>query len=44
MCLPGEKIKQIHGEASELTQKEWVSARHLSQFIGKLNAAPKLFW
>jgi len=37
--LPGEKIKQIRREASELIQKEWVSARHLSQFIGKLNAA-----
>jgi len=29
--LPGEKIKQIRKEASELIQKEWVSARHLSE-------------
>ena len=37
--LPGEKFRQIRKEALELLQKKKVSARHLSQFIGKLNAA-----
>ena len=37
--LPGEKLRLIRKEAIELLQKERVSARHLSQFIGKLNAA-----
>ena len=37
--LPGEKMKQIRKEAMQLLAKESVSARQLSQFLGKLNAA-----
>ena len=37
--LPGEKLRQIRGEATKLLSQSWVSARVLSQFIGKLNAA-----
>jgi len=37
--LPTEKMKQIRKEAAQLQQKEAMSARQLSKFIGKLNAA-----
>ena len=37
--LPGEKIKQIRREATQLLGRELISARQLSQFLGKLNAA-----
>ena len=37
--LPTEKMKQIRKEAGQLQQKEALSARQLSRFIGKLNAA-----
>ena len=39
LSLPGEKLQQIWGEATMLLSKPLVSARALSQFIGKLNAA-----
>ena len=41
MCLtlPGQKIKAIRGEASQLLRLGSLSARRLAQFIGKLNAA-----
>jgi len=39
LSLPGEKLKQIRGEAAKLLTRSMVSARSLSQFIGKLNAA-----
>ena len=37
--LPGDKLRQIRKEAAQLLTCEAVSARQLSQFIGKLNAA-----
>ena len=37
--LPGEKIRQIHKDAIQMQTKDLVSAQHLSQFLGKLNAA-----
>ena len=37
--LPGEKIKQIRIEASQLLRAEICTARKLAQFIGRLNAA-----
>ena len=37
--LPIEKMKQIRKEAGQLQRKESMSARQLSQFLGKLNAA-----
>ena len=37
--LPIEKIKQIRKEAGQLQRKGSLTARQLSQFIGKLNAA-----
>jgi len=37
-------MKQIRREATELIQKERVSAHCLSQFIGKLILPPRLFW
>ena len=36
--LPGEKIKQIRVEASQLLRAEICTARKLAQFIGRLNA------
>ena len=39
LSLPGEKLKQIRGEATMLLSKPLVSARALSQLTGKLNAA-----
>ena len=39
LSLPGEKLRQIKGEATKLLSQQLVSARALSQFIGKLNAA-----
>lgn len=37
--LPGEKLSQIRGETTKLLSQSLVSARVLSQFIEKLNAA-----
>ena len=37
--LPSEKIRQIRKEAAQLLKRESLSARQLSQFLGKLNAA-----
>ena len=37
--LPSEKIRQISKEAAQLLKRESLSARQLSQFLGKLNAA-----
>lgn len=37
--LPSKKMVQIRKEAGQLQRKESVSARQLSQFLGKLNAA-----
>ena len=39
LSLPGEMLRQIKGEATKLLSQKLVSARTLSQFIGKLNAA-----
>lgn len=39
LSLPGEKLRQIRREATKLLSQPLVSARSLSQFIGKLNAA-----
>ena len=39
ISLPGEKLRQIRGEATKLLSQSQVSARLLSKFIGKLNAA-----
>ena len=39
LSLPGEKLRQIMGEATKLLSQSLVSARVLFQFIGKLNAA-----
>ena len=39
LSLPGEKLKQIRGEAKMLLSKLLVTARALSQLIGKLNSA-----
>ena len=36
--LPGEKIKQIRVEASQLLRAENCTARKLAQFLGRLNA------
>ena len=38
LSLPGEKLRQIKGEAARLLFQQLVSARALSQFIGKLSA------
>ena len=38
LSLPGTKLKQIRGDAEKLLSQTLVSARYLSQFIGKLNA------
>ena len=35
--LPGEKIWQIHAEASQLLQVESSTTRKVAQFIGRLN-------
>ena len=37
--LPSEKIRLIRKEAAQLLKRESLSARQLSQFLGKLNAA-----
>ena len=37
--IPGEKIKQIRKEATQLLVRESISACKLSRFLGKLNAA-----
>ena len=39
LSLPGEKLRQIKMEAARLLPQQLVSARALSQFIGKLSAA-----
>ena len=39
ISLPGEKLRQIREEATKLLSQSQVSARLLSQFIWKLNAA-----
>ena len=42
--LPGKKIRQICKEAAQLQAKELVSARQLSQLLGKLSAASHAMW
>ena len=42
--LPDEKIRQIRKEAAQLQLQHFVSARQLSQFLGKLSAASQALW
>ena len=41
LCLPAERIKKIRAEAQKLSASTLTTARKLSQFLGKLNAATR---